>query len=742
MKRFLYFSAALLAIAACNWKDEMVEAEELGAIKTDFSVDCTAGSLTLEVYSDGDFTATLPADASWLKFHGQDGRIFRGSGDIEIAVDYDINRGVQRNAVISLRRGRKCQDISISQKGILSAGIEFENRSITVDAAEGSCAVKLITLCKDSDLDIELVYEGSGGWIDAVQKTNNYLSFNVIANSSTARRYATLRVTGKSDPSLSDALVICQLGAGTELQALSFEELKALAKADGENTILGDYTLEGIVSGDNLSGNGGPNLNLSASLQDNTLAARTVYLQAADGSTGVKLVFDSASDNTLRRYDHVKILLDSLTLVKHSSPEFYDITGLGAKSVLESAAGNAYDIVAKEKYIEELTDEDIYSFVTLKDCEIPIRKGPFVPIDTRHIYVINSYPMPVRDIRGGSLHLMTNLSADWQRDGLGLPEGSGDISGVIVHETCDNFEWDNAKVMAKQSEGMSPEYITGVGEIGNYQIRPFRKDEIALATDFQDGFSELLMEIRYSNKSFDNLVKNTVGNVIYSTYPAVESPASAGAVNGVLEVYEGSSAKSVGLYRDWTHLGPVNDRWEMATPSDGNGVYDYYGSSAHWEISSAAVYGLIIDNNGSSWYCSGWNTNKYWRASFSTEGLTQANFPLSVQFGAAQGLGRVVGAPRYWVAEYSLNGSGWTEFGRYTVPDFPILSNRKAWQCPGPKYVTLNLPENNALLGKAKIYVRLRPSVDKAGTPSSYDGGTIDTGQPSQLNYFAIRYNK
>ena len=36
MKRFLYFSAALLAIAACNWKDEMVEAEELGAIKTDF----------------------------------------------------------------------------------------------------------------------------------------------------------------------------------------------------------------------------------------------------------------------------------------------------------------------------------------------------------------------------------------------------------------------------------------------------------------------------------------------------------------------------------------------------------------------------------------------------------------------------------------------------------------------------------------------------------------------------------
>ena len=76
------------------------------------------------------------------------------------------------------------------------------------------------------------------------------------------------------------------------------------------------------------------------------------------------------------------------------------------------------------------------------------------------------------------------------------------------------------------------------------------------------------------------------------------------------------------------------------------------------------------------------------------------------------------------------------------MPDFPILSNRKAWQCPGPKYVTLNLPENNALLGKAKIYVRLRPSVDKAGTPSSYDGGSIDTDQPSQLNYFAIRYNK
>ena len=101
-----------------------------------------------------------------------------------------------------------------------------------------------------------------------------------------------------------------------------------------------------------------------------------------------------------------------------------------------------------------------------------------------------------------------------------------------------------------------------------------------------------------------------------------------------------------------------------------------------------------------------------------------------------------MGAPRYWVIEYSADGSVWTEFGEYTVPDFPILSNRKAWQCPGPKYMSFTLPEDSSMLGKEKVYVRMHPANTKAGTPNSYDDGEIVSTCTSEMNYFAIRYNK
>ena len=56
--------------------------------------------------------------------------------------------------------------------------------------------------------------------------------------------------------------------------------------------------------------------------------------------------------------------------------------------------------------------------------------------------------------------------------------------------------------------------------------------------------------------------------------------------------------------------------------------------------------------------------------------------------------------------------------------------------------MTFNLPENSALLGKSKVYVRLKASSQQAGTMDSYDAGAVSSGSQSALNYFAVRYNK
>ena len=744
MKKQITIALALLAVS-CQWKDGMVEPHELGVAETQAALPCTAGTYTLSILADGDFTVTLPSDAPWLTFSGAEGRSVTGDGDTGIVLSYEMNRGLVRSAVVSVTRGRKECEVAITQAGVLSAGIEFAERSVTVAADGGTRSVKVVTLCEDSDLSFSVEYEGASGWVGAVSKTNNYITFSFIANTSGESRRATIVARSISDGSLSDVCQVYQLGSGETLSDLGIDALGTLAPSEGDYVVDGAYVIEGIVIGDNAEGNGAPNRNLSPSLQDNTLSDRTVYVQAEDGSAGVKMTFDTVADNILRRYDKVRILLDGLILTRHADPACYDLSGLTSASILGAEAGSRYSVVAKERYIEELTDADLYTFVTLRDCEIPIRKGPFVPIDLRHTYVINRYPMPVRDIRGGSLYLMTNLTAAWQRDGKGIPEGSGDISGILVHETCDNYEWDTAEAQRRELAGTVTDYITETGSVGRYQIRPVSRADIALSDNFSDGFSGMVMEIRYYNKSYDNLVRNVRDNTIWSTYPAVEYPMSDSSVKGFLESVSGGTVAGVASYRDWTLLGPIAGG--VLTDISSNGVHDYFGNSAHfypYTGSSVNSYttGLLLSQNGSSWYCTRWSTAKYWRATFSTEGLTADNFPLSVQFGTAQGVGSVTGAPRYWAVEYSTVGDVWVKVADYTVPDFPIISNRKIWQCPGPKYMTFNLPEDSGLLGKDQVFVRLRPTSDKAGTASSYDGGTIDSSQPNQLNYFAIRYNK
>ena len=217
---------------------------------------------------------------------------------------------------------------------------------------------------------------------------------------------------------------LVQLGSGVETSTVGFDEVRALLTSAGTIEITENLVIEAVVTGDNSEGNGGENRNISANLQDNTLTERTVYIQNADGSLGFKLVFDKVSDNITTRYNHMRLLLNGVTIERRGGtsvePVHYIITGAVAANVLELSEGSVYDVPSKVKTIGELTDADVYTYVTLRDCEIPIRKGPFVPMDIRHTHVIHSYPMVIRDIEGGTAHLITNLTASWQRDGNGL----------------------------------------------------------------------------------------------------------------------------------------------------------------------------------------------------------------------------------------------------------------------------------------------------------------------------------
>ncbi len=745
-KKYISLIILLAAAVACTVQDGLLPPDEIGVIEENVVLESAPGVYGLKVLSDGVFTARLAGEDSWLRFEGTSLRSISGSGDLVLNLEFDYNRGLSRTAVLTLERGRRSIGVNIRQEGILSDKIELASHSVSVPEDGQECSVKILSLYSDDDLVITVDYDGTGGWVQDVRKVNNFVKFTVDPNPSELSRTAYVTVTSKDDDSISDKMQICQMGRGSAYTEMSLADLKTKLTAAGTLVVEEDWVIEGVVSSDDSEGNGGENLSVSASLQDFSRSARTVYIQNAEATHGLRLLFDSAQDNILRRYDKAEILLKGTSIKRlggtAEDPLRFEITGLKASNVISSASGSAYDLTPKEKYMDELTDSDVYTYVTLKDCEIPVRKGPFVPIDLRHRQLIHSYPMVIRDIKGSTSHLMTNLGASWERDGEGIPQGSGSISGVIVHESCDNFEWDGSEAMRRQQEGILQDYITGIGNIGKYQIRPIAKEEIRVSDDFEDGFSGLLMELRYYNKSNAELVCNVSGQTMYSTYPAVPDPLYDPQVKGRLYVVNSDGSKgNIVIWRDWTHLGPY-ENGEITDPARGNGVYDYYGAPAEFAPYSL-VYNTALIMNSSAWYASaGWGPQKYWCASFSTEGLTSANFPISVQIGAESGLGRTVGAPRYWNLEYSVDGQKWTTAASYTVPDFPVISSRKPWQCPGPKYVSINLPEDTSLLDRNIVYVRMRPSSTQAGTTASYDGGTIVEGRETAMNYFAVRYNK
>lgn len=96
--------------------------------------------------------------------------------------------------------------------------------------------------------------------------------------------------------------------------------------------------------------------------------------------------------------------------------------------------------------MRDLTDEDIYTYVTLKDCELPVRKGSLTPINEGYAnaggaHRCAKYATLMRDINGNSMYIYTNTTCLYRRDGTRLPYGSGNMSGVIVHELFTRFEY-------------------------------------------------------------------------------------------------------------------------------------------------------------------------------------------------------------------------------------------------------------------------------------------------------------
>lgn len=319
------------------------------------------------------------------------------------------------------------------------------------------------------ELTSSVTYEGSQkDWISNVTTTTEALSFDVTDNDTKEARTAVIKVELAS----KGIAVELKVTQGIKTRQYSFEELRAVLPSAGEQAFEGDF-FEGVIVADAGQKNMETNPMTSATSYDDNESAITNYVQSLDGKYGMRLKFATAADNTLKKGDKVKISLAGATLVREDNPVRYTLRGVSANTV---TVEENVQLTARQKTIAELTDEDVYTLVTLPDVEVPFCYGSWVNVRKEWIDAkrINFDNRILRDVNGNEIRMIVNTDAEWYLTDAGVPKGSGPVSGMIVNTTSEYY---------------------GSDILGKYQIRPMKLSDIEIK---DNGFSEILVAWDYS----------------------------------------------------------------------------------------------------------------------------------------------------------------------------------------------------------------------------------------------------
>ena len=803
MKRNIFraFSASVVCLAALSCSlDETADIKlvELGTPLEDnvCIIEAEGGEYALEIYSNGSYHIEMLDQSSWLTLSAM-----KGNGDGTLTLTSTGNDEFKRMTSFAL-----CSDVDerrdtvyVKQKGKIEANLSMGNTSMVVPGAGGESKASLSTNIPFEYFKVNVDYNDpeNVGWLDpekvsmAGDGQDRTLSIWTDPNpDDVSVRTASLNlsfVDGWGDKVALD-LIVMQKNSNEGLGVLkSFAEIRSTYPSGGEVTE--DYILEGIVVSNTEGGNAGENEQISASAIDYTVSQRTVYVQSLDGKYGFSLLTETEEDNIFKQFNKVRVLLKGTEIYLFDNPaKYYQIKGVKKSMVASNVKAAESEIVVKQKHFNELTDDDIFTYVTLKDVEFPVRKGSICPINEGYSIAgksdrIAKFPLLVRDINGDSFYMYTNTVCTYRNDGTRVPQGSGNISGVIVHERFSRFEWKNGMDLLDMET--DPE----LGNIGRYQIRHQTKGDIydQMQMDFKDSFSELLVEYRYWNPDIEHGVQRpTYGDNGWFTHTYQKKYTGTEAKEYTEEVYKQHMSAEV----CFSYLGPIGLAGTMFGANTGNVnglgiVLDsdkdrYNPEMSEWvgefngtrqwlapETSMAdAEIPMRVANAGSGagkgWcssdcYCAfrslkWWDFDQdrgyAWMLNFSTKGISSK---LSMQISVLNSSQRFH-SPRYWKAEWSevdsmdpSKDAQWHPIGEYTVPDISQWTGTLFSSVVGYKAINMDLPAE--LLGKDNVYIRLMPVSDLCSSGGDYTDTFITDDEDgdkhaSSIDYIAIRYNK
>ena len=371
---------------------------------------------------------------------------------------------------------------------ITGGEVNFSSTSVLVPV-ESNLIPYLFKIVKTAQIS----YVGTEkDWVTKVvaDPSNGGVLVYLKPNASTEPRKVTITMTYVDGNGSAPKVFKLNLTQSRYVKSWTFEEIKNLIPGStGEYTFTDHAMIDGVVIGDKDSKNMEYNpmdpssySGLRGMIMD--YQDKFTYIQAEDGSHGFRVQFDKKQSNTLSRYSKVKINLKGVKVVKEADPARYTLEGVTIDCIVSVAPG----IAAKRKVreLKDLTDNDVFTYTTIQDMEITFKRGCYTNLTDGYTYktdlnpmgnsssFVDAYPLNLRDRNGNVIYMVTNSQTPWRRTGNGVPQGSGNISGIIIGGT----------------NPMMERYVTK-GNLGKYAIRVLEESDIDF---YQSRFTNVLVE--------------------------------------------------------------------------------------------------------------------------------------------------------------------------------------------------------------------------------------------------------
>ena len=473
---------------------------------------------------------------------------------------------------------------------------------------------------------------------------------------------------------------------------------------------------------------------------------KTVYVQTVDGKYGFRVTFDDNNSNNLKRGDKILLHLQGTLTNKNENPTRYYITRFTANNYTLISSGN--EVVTNERTIATLTDEDLFTDVTLKDISFVHKGGAYVYGQASmtggkgagHEFR-GHFATLMRDKNDDVIFATINAKCHWARDltaGIEAPKGVGTLNGVLVTETDKAY-----------------------GTLGKYQIRPyeaasFKMDaEKAYAAKLVAGWILDKQTVSIGNYAWNGTTTGKGGfvtglktdteaqqNKMHANYGITDGSAVLYTTNRTIMVTHATlKGGGTGNFANWQYF---------PTIIDGDKGHKTNGGAAD-VISSSKASSLAFYHDVASYY--EWDADGKWTGN--TNGLilefpsTGVSGDMSVSFSLSpipyartdnnnavtkyMVKGALVGYPLLWKVEYSVDGgTTWTACNNavdgskqfkmlpmvnWLNPDSftnPVtgksLSNvyTNTEFCPGFTQHQFTLPAEAA--GKEKVMVKISPA--------------------------------